>query len=295
MFERSSRPNPRPDIFAQKRLERRGQMLETAHKKAVELFESEESIDPLTFENYDPKMIEADLNLIRDREKLFKESETPETERAKRYSLILEAIIHEQIELSDWLGAEVMSRKASRYDDIFNGVDSIAEFQQEQKPSYLALSLDVTYGHPEKKLKRIKSEIDHGTLSQIKYFESSDSSIKGSLKKVPRVIIGADFNQIERLADLWVNGKKKELAEDPMQLQILDEVSMQLRAFHAYAMRNNQPAIAMIYKRQLDLIESISHQPEKTRLRTLPGKQEYGEHDRIFNALRASLRFFESV
>lgn len=295
MFERTSKQNPRPDVFEQKRLERRAKMLDTAYKKAQDIFDSEDAIDPLSFENYDQTMVEADLNKVRSQEALFRSQETPETERALRYSAILEAIIHEQIELSDWLGPEVMSRKASRFDDIFNGVDSIAEFQQEHKPSYLALSLDVTYGHPEKKLKRIRNEIDHETLSQIKYFESSDGSFKGSLKKVPRVVIGADFHQIERLADLWVNGKKKELAEDPMQLQILDEVAMQLRSFQAYATRNDHPAVAAIYQRQLELIRRIMNAPEKIALRNAPGKQNYGNEDRIFNALRAGLKVFERI
>ena len=295
MFERTSKQNPRPDVFEQKRLERRAKMLDTAYQKAQDIFDSEDAIDPLSFENYDQTMVEADLNKVRSQEALFRSQETPETERALRYSAILEAIIHEQIELSDWLGPEVMSRKASRFDDIFNGVDSIAEFQQEHKPSYLALSLDVTYGHPEKKLKRIRNEIDHETLSQIKYFESSDGSFKGSLKKVPRVVIGADFHQIERLADLWVNGKKKELAEDPMQLQILDEVAMQLRSFQTYATRNNHPAVAAIYQRQLELIQRIMNAPEKIALRNVPGKQNYGNEDRIFNALRAGLKVFERI
>mgnify|MGYP001569067552 CR=1 FL=1 len=44
---------------------------------------------------------------------------------------IMEAIIHEQIELNDWLGPDAETITPSQYDVIANGVDSIIRFQHE--------------------------------------------------------------------------------------------------------------------------------------------------------------------
>ena len=54
-------------------------------------------------------------------------------------SVILEAIIHEQSELNDWLGPEAHTLKTARYDDIKHGVDEVVEFTDKPgKKSHLA-------------------------------------------------------------------------------------------------------------------------------------------------------------
>lgn len=291
MFERFS-AGPRPDVLEAKHRER---ITQAAHKKALEQFEDDDTIDPANFKDYDKSIIVDDLRKVREREAQFAAQETPETERARKYATILEGIIHEQVELSDWLGPDVMTRKASRYDDIFNGVDSIAEFESDDNPAVLALSLDVTYAHPEKKLKRIRNEIDADTLSRIKYFESSDGRFQGSLSKVPRVIIGTDFLQIERLATLWVEGKKTELANDPVQWIILNEIASQLRAFQAYAQRNGRPRTAQIFAQNLRLIERVMDLPDKRALMRDPATQDALEKDRVHGALQSTLSRFQRL
>lgn len=266
-----------------------------AYKKALELFEDEEAIDPTTFEEYNPAVVEADMKRVHELEARFAAEDTPESERARVYATILEGIIHEQAELSDWLGPDVMTRKASRYDDIFNGVDSIAEFHTDENQTYLALSMDVTYAHPERKLKRIRNEIDKDTLSKIKYFSSSDGRYQGSLSKVPRVVIGADFNHIERLASLWVSGKKAELATDPVQWLILNEIALQLGAFHEYAKRNDRSQIAQIYSQNLRLIQRVMDLPEKMALSRRTETNEMLDEDRVFGALKHSLDRFSRL
>ncbi len=244
--------------------------IDLAYAKAVEVLEdpAEKPIDPRDFIEYDKDMVKEDLDRVAEMERRFEKEDAPGSDRAKRSALVLETIIHDQVELSDWFGPEAMTRKASRYDDIFNGVDSIAEFKKETGRSYLALGLDVTHGSKlQRKFRRIKDEIDGGKLAHIKYFESADETFRGSLFRVPRMVIGAEERKIEHLAKLWVEGKKQDLAADPIQMQILEEINIQLLAFSAYAKRNGQPQMADIYEKSLKLIQSIINRPDKRDFR----------------------------
>jgi hypothetical protein len=283
--------------FAEKRrksaLEAERKEVDAVYKKAVERLAASGSIDPDDFDNYDPMIINEDLKYVEEMEKRFDKDKTPESEQAQKLATVLEAILHDQIELNDWLGPDVMTRKASKYDDYKNGIDSIAEFHQETGVQHLALAMDVTYSvHGNVKLKRIKEDIDRGQLSTVKYFESSDGSFRGSLSQVPRVVIGVDATEIKNLAELWVKRKNKELAVHPVQIKILEEVEMQLRAFQAYAVKIGKQRVADIYARQLRLIESIKGLPEKVELAKKESKS-FSETDRVYASIKSGLEEFK--
>lgn len=268
-------------------------LIDKAYEQAVESLEDEDPINPKEFTNYDPAMIEDDLKYVDRMKKVFEQSDAQlslEQKRDQKLGLIFEVIIHEQAELNEWLGANVSTRKASDFDDIRNGVDSIAEFKHDIGSSHLALAIDVTRGNPAKKMERIKEEIDNEQLSEVKYFESSDETFKGSLKKVPRVVIGADRESILKLAEQWTKNDRKGLAVNSMQLQILDEIKAQLETFMAYAENKGKRDIAKIYRGQLSLINEIRRGKEK--LYKTPGMQDYKKNDRVYEALLRQLDIF---
>jgi len=243
---------------------------------------------------YSDRTVEDDKAYVERMEKKFQEQNSPEVERAIQMGTIFEAIIHEQVELNDWLGEDVTTRKASRFDDIKNGVDTIAEIEHETSTSHLALAFDVTYGkHVVNKIERIKREIEQGTLTEVKYFESSDETIKGKLSKVPRVVVGADKETLKELTDLWMNRKNKDLAVHPIQLQIIDEIVMQLGTYRDYAIKVGQGDIAQIYDRQLSLIKKIQESKQDLYESSDIGNG-YLANDRVFAALTDVLRDFES-
>lgn len=269
--------------------------IDLAYQKALEQLQKEEPVQPKDFARFDKEMIERDEKLVQEMEQKFAQEDTEEDRETLRYATILEAIIHEQAELNEWLGEEVMTIKASRYDDIVHGIDSIAEYHREEGISYLALALDVTSGNPREKLRKIREqEINTGKLSEIKYFRSSDETLFGSLTKIPRVIIGADRKAIVELANLWTQHKRKELAEHPIQLQLLEEIACQLAVFASYARERGQQEISRIYLRQLRLIESIQQSPSKKALAEKPTAFNYRQHDRVFEGLQKGLEQFTS-
>ncbi len=276
--------------------ERGRKLIDGACSKALEVMRSDE-INPSDFKNhsgYSNATIQKDIAYVERLDTSFGKNLSPEQEDARKLAMIFEAIIHEQAELSDWLGPDVITRKASRFDDFGNGIDTIAEFAHPD--GNLVLAIDVTMSNPTKKLEDIKKDIDRETLSHIKYFESSDGKFKGHLRGiVPKVIVGAERRAVLRLASLWLKNEKKELGAHPMQLQILDEIAAQLNVFRRYADKIGKTNLGDIYEKQTDLILAIRE--SKHLLYQKPGAQSYAYSDGLYKTLldQLSLKFGEKA
>ncbi len=78
-----------------------------------------------------------------------------------------------------------------------------------------------------KKFNCIKKEIEEGKLARIKYFVSEHMNIRGELKKVPRLVIGADRETVKELGELWINRDNKALEKHPIQFTLLKEILLQ--------------------------------------------------------------------
>ncbi|MBI4121133.1 MAG: hypothetical protein HY457_02670 [Parcubacteria group bacterium] len=252
--------------------------------------------------------VEKDMQYLARVEAAIKEGETERSRDTFRLARILEAIIHEQTELANWLGSGATTIKTSRLDDIANGVDEVVEFRKDEgHTAHLGLGIDVTLGTHflGQKFERIRKEIESGKLAQVRYFKSSDGSFVGTLPLLPRVIVGAERRHITELARLWVNNKNKELAEHPFKKVLIAEIIEQLRAFREYArfeaMRQTQPAererregVIRAYERALLIAEGVKR-GEKAALSKLPeGSRdaEWGNNDRVLLAIRQELKSF---
>ncbi len=236
---------------------------DVAYEKALRVL-SEDSIDMERFRDIDDprygrQVVDRDIAEVARLEKIFEHEATPESRELKRIATIFEAIIHEHVELSDWLGPEAYTLKASKYDDIKNGIDSIVEFPMAQKEtSHLALAIDVTFNpQVEKKLRRIKDEIKSGKLAEIKYFDHDDPD-KYKIDDVPRVVVGADRKAVGELIEVWLSGDNKKLAVHPIQHLILEEIRMELEAFEKYAITEGQKKPAEVYRKTLVLLDTIT-------------------------------------
>ncbi len=229
-------------------LERRS-TLEAAHEKATKLDEKY-SINIETFKDlYGEQTITTDQAELERLEQKFKEQETPHSREAKVLADIMEAIIFEQGEKSDWFGPTATTIKTSRYDDVKNGIDAIVEFEEKKKTtSHVGLAIDATYTDEiDKKVLAIKRKIDSGGLGVIKYFESEQSAFRGELSKIPITIITANARTVQELADLWVNNPKA-LADHWIQFQILGELIGECEIFSDYAKKVSQTEIADRYE-----------------------------------------------
>jgi hypothetical protein len=266
---------------------------------------------------YNPEIIKRDKNYVKDREAKFDAGETPESSR--KFGELFEAIINDQIENSDLMGPNADVVVPSRFDDIANGIDSIVRFKEEKgATSHLALAMDVTRSKMEieNKFSRIRSSIEDGTLSRVKYFKSKN--FRGELKPVARVVIGADHDITEDISDLLLrftrikktitenrraqnnseaagelpkklSEVRKKLAQHPLHEIVLTEIRTQLEAFQAYAQRLNKQAAADEYAKILHLITEII---EEKDVPSVIDNKEAVDSDPIFQLIVENAKEF---
>ena len=231
-----------------------------AHERAEKVLERER-IDPQKFKHYDKEMIARDSDYVKRMEAKFKMESDPESRYAKEVATVFEAIIHEWIELGNWLGSEASTILPSRYDDIVSKVDTIVRYQREgEDDTHLGLAIDVTFSPSiENKIEDIKNNIQNGRLTEIKYFTSPDSEDSDEYAhkrlKVARVIIGVEMKVVEDLAYLWLEKDKKTLQKHPVQHVIGREIVDELKLFEEYARSQNKNEIASVYKEARLVVE----------------------------------------
>lgn len=223
-----------------------------------------DAIDPKKFiDLYGEINVERDLQTVAQIEAGFENDET------KQIAEILEVIIYEHAELSNWLGQNTETIRPSRYDDLVNGVDLIAQFNDENSTKHLALGIDITFGSQSmrKKFNRIRNEIHDDKLAEVKYFESH--GFKGSLKQLPRVVIGVEFNTVKALAGLWMARQDKTLgSESKKEIAtrldthfvrdiIIAEIEKQIRSFLLYAQSIGSFNAVKSYTYALNMIKNV--------------------------------------
>ncbi|MBI5732466.1 hypothetical protein HY967_00705 [Candidatus Jorgensenbacteria bacterium] len=258
--------------------------VDQAYQAAKRTLEKE-AIQPGQFiDLYNKDSIESDETHVKKMEIVFAKTGGPEQEKVQKLATIFEATIHEHAEQSEWFGPDAFTIKTSRYDDIQNGVDSIAEFREnEMSASYLGLAIDVTMSaEMGKKFERIRQEIERGELAKIKYFHSEHMNIRGELTKVPRVVIGATAQTIKQLAELSLEKNMKALANHPIQFQILEEMMAQLEAFKKYAEGVNKSELASIYEKTHALVKKIYKEKKET-------VRDNGERDNALDSIHVNL------
>ena len=260
--------------------------LEAVYKRAVE-FLDEERIDPSKdFKGlYSDEMIKKDSDYVEKRQQKFKADDTPEKIEMKKYATVFEAIIHDEIDMNGWMGMYATAKKASWYDDLKNGLDEIIEFEQtEISPSaHLALAVDITFSKDiSKKMNEIADRIKSGDVGVIKYLLTD--TYRGEIKNVPRAVIGVDMKNLQEIIKLWVDNKKKSLAQHRVKFMILSQIKMQLNSFAQYADKVSQPVIANSFNRVLKIMENIWDE----ELKKCPDENRNFnfEEDRVFSAIK---------
>lgn len=235
-------------------------VIATAFERAKDALQND-AIEMADFQDlYGQEQVAKDLAAVGVKEAEFAVMDDPEEKDYRKLGLILEAIIHEQSELSDWLGPSVATMKTSRYDDIFNGVDGIFELVREDRGfAHLAFGVDVTYSvNVKKKLARIRREdIQGGALSKVKYFASSRMRFRGELSGIPRVVVGLDRHNLYDVVERWTQGSKTSLNKHPVGSILREQIRIQLHAFAEYAAKIGHTDTAAIYAQHASLLEHI--------------------------------------
>jgi len=251
-------------------------------------------INPYNFINlYGQEAVAADLKWTRERQAYFQDHNSESEIWHKEVADILEAILHQQIEQNNYFGEHVWTIKTCDYDDYHNHIDSLLEIRHPERrfANYSGLALDVTsasrLGALEKKIRRIFRCIQRGQLAKIKYFQSNFLNIRGEKSNIPLFVVGCDIHHTEELARLWDDGSEHILAQHPIQVALLDQITRQAKIYYDYAQRNNQTEVANQYQEILREFEAIIRERQTiiTDIRKRPENQEFFQTDIMLNNL----------
>lgn len=255
-------------------------------QKVHQLLKSQQKrIDEFKFvDKYPKEEIQSNITEISELEAKFNSNDTLERKNLTQLSEIFEMLLPELAELYNWMGENVFIVKTSRYDDIKNGVDLVAEIVEDEKFQYLGLAIDVALSgyNIENKVARIASRIKDGHLANVKFFDSENSDYHDELRDIAKVVITTDRKTLDELAEtkLILNNLeqrrnkplsiedsknlskqikeiKEKLRTHPLQIFILEQIKIQLERFAQYATQVNQLEISGKYRKLLTLINKI--------------------------------------
>lgn len=243
-------------------------------EEKMPLSESEEKIFSLAKDDERGRRQEIDFaDVYRDEEisrdmSFIEKNKRYERQKTSR-AVILEYLLVKHMESSDWLGGSALVSRSCEYDDQINHVDAIIEFNATQEP--LRLAVDITSSENdlgiEDKINQIKNEIAIGSLSTVKYFESQIDGSKGRLRRIPRVILALDNEQIQKLSEADQSLKKKEMVDRPEQLLLILEIKRQMMDQIRYG-------IGLIFQRLSDNYKLIDV-PGKDELKKMIAAENY--------------------
>lgn len=251
-------------------------------------------INPLEFADlYGENQVRADISQAQEWRQRYQENDTDQELWRKKTADVLEAILHQQIELNDYFGERVNTIKTCDFDDINNGVDTLLEIQHPEQKSanYSGIALDVTSAkRPEildRKIKRILEKIQNGQLAKIKYFKSNHLHLRGEKSNIPLFVIGCDLKHTEELARLWFDGQQGALARHPIQVVLIKQIIHQATQFRDFAKSHHQGMIAEIYNQILEDFLAIEEERQETiqKISTDPKNQEFIQEDLVLNTL----------
>lgn len=273
--------------------------LSEAEEKAFNLLKTKYEkapIDMAKFEKvdgYGPERIKRDKERVEKKKREIHELGTEPTRKAQ----LLEALLTEQIELSEWFGEKTFTITPAEFDDLFHGVDLALEIEDNDEIKHLALGVDVTSSpiNIRKKLKIIKDHITDGTLTAMEYFHSEDHDpdFYGTMANIPQVVIGTDGKTIKELGELWMSAyglsklrreskqpplspeseehqkksarkAKQNLADHRVQTLMLEEIKMQLTVFHKFAVVKNKECKARGDAQLVERLEVVVNKLEST-------------------------------
>ncbi len=300
--------------------------LTPAEEKAFKLLRIERdrsSIDMDQFEQvegYGKERINRDKERIARKKREIKEMGAEPSRKAR----LLEMLLTDQIELSNWFGQDTYTIIPAEYDDLFHGVDLALEIVDESGVKHLALGIDATSSsrNIREKLKKIKDHIADGTLTAMEYFHSDDYNpdFYGTMKNIPQVVIGADGKTIRELGELWmtayglarlrkdsgqpplspeakesqkkrVKEAKEKLANHRAQFLLLEEIKMQLVVFQRFAEQEGQIQVAEKMASTLAFINSI------LEVRDTPDQEDVfkNSEDFVSQAISEAVNDFENL
>lgn len=203
------------------------------------------------------------------------ENDIQRIKEGKKRSEALEVIIIDKGEEMNWFGERAHLSRTSRFDDIFNGIDGVLEFDiQESNPYGIALEIDASMKPDQETMKKkitrnTDKVLGKGKAIEVKYFQSKISGEKKKLTFVIPVVTGVEGDNANKLIELFADierlkkpGKDEELQKkideaknNPAQLIFLKEIKMQLEMYSK--LLGKEGGMKQLYRKEVDKLVDI--------------------------------------
>ncbi len=255
----------------------------------------------------------ADKNIVQDDQRRVQEmqqkieadykhllSADPEKAYAQDRGELSERVMIQAAKRGGLFGKKAKIAAASFYDDYFNGVDCIAEFDDMHQ---VAIGIDTTLGKDMivQKLKRIRDSIQKGKLAEVKYYKSGDTL--GTLENVPLTIVGISPKANAELAELVydlearedVSGgensvkTEKNLLEHDSQYTGLFEIALELQVFASFAQKQGAAGLAEKIKNTLSRVHEKIKEKTKGDKKLRDEKLAMAKKDELFQIIAQTL------
>lgn len=200
---------------------------------------------------------------IAERQKELGENPRTISRYYERFGHAFEGFLYTNISESK-IFRDVILHKTSTFDDLKNGVDFVAEYQNPDDPkTYIALAMDASFSMSQalidKKIDRSLKDIGSRKLSTVKYFQYEEGSPEAKLG-MPRVVVGTDEDRARSLLQRWYTKETTDIPvsfeDDPVWTLMALQINEQLKMFTAEASAHGQKELMAIcgkYQRALEV------------------------------------------
>ncbi|MFH1598198.1 MAG: hypothetical protein ABIB97_03960 [Patescibacteria group bacterium] len=180
--------------------------------------------------------IDKDTKWVERTKRGFAENIDAITERQTKLGRKLEYCMMEGCYYHNWVGPDCSVMPGSELDDFRHGTDMVLVFNQaEGKPLLLAVDVVCTSETDQVNQKIIRdiTNIEAGTLNNVRYFKPEDNPEMCGPIKMPHVVLGVKTEKGRQLYQKFVdtlngNSPKYELAESPVAKDLQEELQFQL-------------------------------------------------------------------
>lgn len=207
-------------------------------------------IKPETFRGvkfFTDEEIDRDLAFVEEAESKFSDMAKSSPEALTKINMnaqVIEMMLPLVMQDYNWLGDDTKMIYTSRYDDIANGIDSVAQLMKPEETWNIGMEIDFTSSESERKdkIRKIADKIAGGHISSVKYFDSPST---GKIKKMkmPKIAFGTSLNEmtdfVEIVSEAYVgknpDSARAELRKHKMRDKFIELAYQQLKVFGSMA------------------------------------------------------------
>jgi hypothetical protein len=248
--------------------------------------------------DYSPEQIKLDEEYIEKTRQKIEEANSDygrdkldQRELGFMLSEMAQAMIADQIN-KNWF-PDFQAMMTSDFDDLKVGIDAVLK---NEEGGYLGAAFDFTVSSQDmvvhhKLDKEWNYNVVAGNVPTIKYFKDHKTGKKERLL-VPKFIVGATKQDVEDMAQAYLNNDQEFLKEYPLRYLIIEQIKTQLATILDYYEKNTDNQRLSFAHKQYQRIETIiNNLSDKIQLNQATNSLDYHEYSKKSPALQVMKSF----